>query len=377
MERKKKIGVLGGGQLGRMMIESAGNLPVEFFILDRDAEAPCRDVADHFTVGDFCDFATVLEFGRSLDVLTIEIENVNVEALKRLRDEHGVKVFPQPEVVELVQDKGLQKQFLFRHRIPTAEFVLIESRAEISDHDNFLPCFQKLRKSGYDGRGVCRLDSPLSLEKTFDAPCILERAIPVRKEISVILARSSEGQVKLFPIVEMSFHPARHLVDVLFAPASLPPEVLERAYQVARDVAAALKIVGVLAVEMFVTPEDKILVNEIAPRPHNSGHHTIEANETSQYLLHLQSLLGLELGSTRMISPAALLNLLGEEGCEGQVRYKGIEEARSQTGVCVHVYGKKRTRPFRKMGHVTVLDATIDGALKKIEETRKTVRVIT
>lgn len=375
-DKKIHLGILGGGQLGLMMIESAGSLPLDFHVLDPDPDAPCATVAAHSKRGDFRDFATVMEFGKGLDVLTIEIENVNVQALKRLRDEQGVRVFPQPEVMELVQDKGDQKQFLKRHRIPTADFVLIDSASDLAVQADFLPAFQKLRKSGYDGRGVCRLDSLGDLPKAFDAPSVLEKSVEIKKEISVLLARSREGQIKLFPIVEMRFHPTRHLVDLLFAPASLSPDLVDRAYQIAREVAQALNIVGVLAVEMFVTPDNKILVNEIAPRPHNSGHHTIEANETSQYLIHLQSILGLELGSTRLNFPSALLNLLGEDGFSGDVVYEGLEHLGNDPKVFVHVYGKKQTRAFRKMGHVTVLADTVEAALKKIEAIKKEVRVV-
>lgn len=375
-DKKIPLGILGGGQLGCMMIESAGDLPLKFHVLDPDPEAPCRQLDCRFVEGDFRDFATVIEFGKTLDVLTIEIEDVATQALKRLRDEHGVTVYPQPEVIELMQDKGLQKEFYLKNRIPAAEFVLVAGKNEIAEHARLFPCFQKLKKSGYDGRGVCRLDSIEDLSSAFDAPSVLEKAQNIQKEISVILARSRDGQIKQFPIVEMCFHPKEHLVDILFAPASLAPELVDRAYQLARDVAQKLEVVGVLAVEMFVTTDGRILVNEIAPRPHNSGHHTIEANETSQYLIHLQSILGLEMGSTRMRSPSALLNILGDARYEGVARFEGLETLENQEQVFVHVYGKKQTRPYRKMGHVTVLENTVENALKKIEKIRETLKVV-
>lgn len=370
-----KVGILGGGQLGLMLIESAAKMGVRFGVLDPDFEAPCRDLNVDFTQGDFRDYARVLEFGKKYDVVTIEIENVAVQALKRLRDDHGIQVYPQPEVIELIQDKGLQKEFYRTHHIPTADFVLIEGCHELEKHPDFFPCFQKLRKSGYDGRGVCRLESLQDKVHAFDAPSILEKAVNVQKEIAVIVARSLKGQIKTFPIVEMALHPQKHLVDRLFAPARLLPEQVEQAYQLARQVAEHLGIVGVLAVEMFVDKENRILVNEMAPRPHNSGHHTIEANETSQYLIHLESILGMEMGSTRMISPSAMLNLLGEDGFEGPVSYEGLENWRGQDGVFVHDYGKRQTRPYRKMGHVTVLSDTVDEALRQVQKISQSVRV--
>lgn len=370
-----KVGILGGGQLGRMLVASAAQMGVRFGVLDPDAESPCRELDVDFSQGDFRDYANVLEFGKKYDVVTIEIENVAVQALKRLRDDHGIQVYPQPEVIELIQDKGLQKEFYRAHHIPTADFVLIEGCQGLQKHPDFFPCFQKLRKSGYDGRGVCCLESIADKALAFDAPSVLEKAVNVQKEIAVIVARSLKGQIKTFPIVEMALHPQKHLVDRLFAPARLLPEQVEQAYHLARQVAEQLGIVGVLAVEMFVDGENRILVNEMAPRPHNSGHHTIEANETSQYRIHLESILGLEMGSTRMLSPSAMLNLLGEDGFEGPVSYEGLENWRGQDGVFVHDYGKRQTRPYRKMGHVTVLSDTVDEALRQVQKISQSVRV--
>ena len=371
-----RVGILGGGQLGLMLIEAGRDLGVKFSVLDPDSEAPCRDVADLFVVGDFRDFSTVMHFGKNCDVVTIEIEDVNVEALRRLRDEQGVTVFPQPEVISVIQDKGIQKEFYRRHNIATADFVLLENRAELETCHDFLPGFLKLRRGGYDGRGVMRVTAE-NIARAFDAPCVLEKVVAIEKEISVILARDAVGQIKMFPLVEMTFHSARHVVDLLLAPARLSPEQVDRAYHLARQVAQDLGVIGVLAVEMFVTQEGEILVNEIAPRPHNSGHHTIEANETSQYLLHLQTILGREIGSTHKKSIAVMINLLGSPDHDGVAKISGVEEVAQFEGVFIHLYGKTVTHPWRKMGHVTILDDSLENAMKRAKEIKEKIRIVT
>jgi 5-(carboxyamino)imidazole ribonucleotide synthase len=364
MSIHKKIGVLGGGQLGRMLIQEAVNWNLHVSILDPDANAPCKDIATHFVQGKLTDFDTVYEFGKKTDLLTIEIEHVNVEAMEKLESE-GVEVYPQPRVLRLIQDKGLQKLFYSENKIPTADYVLVQNKAEIAAHAGGFPFMQKLRKGGYDGKGVTPLKDPAKLDKAFDAPSVLEKFVDFKKEISVIVSRNTKGEVKSYPVVDILFNPEANLVEFLFSPADVPAKVEEEAQRIARAIAEKLEIVGVLAVEMFLTKNDEVLVNEIAPRPHNSGHQTIEGNYTSQYEQHLRAILGFPLGSTAIVEPSVMVNLLGEKGFEGEAKYEGMEAMLAMEGVYVHLYGKMITKPFRKMGHVTVLAKTLGEAMKK------------
>ncbi len=368
-----KLGILGGGQLGRMLIQSGIDFNIPFSILDPDPQAPCATLGD-FHTGKLTDFNTVMKFGSACDIITIEIENVNTAALKELQRQ-GKKVFPQPEVIELIQDKRVQKQFYSKHGIPTAEFVLTENAADVQSHKHFLPAVNKLGKEGYDGRGVQILRSEGDLSKAFNAPGLLEKLIDFDKEISVIVARNASGELKTFPVVEMVFHPVHNLVEYLFAPASISKEVEAKADRIARDIITKLNMVGLLAVEMFVTKAGDVLVNEIAPRPHNSGHQTIEGNVTSQYEQHLRAILDLPLGDTSIISPSAMVNLLGEDGFSGAALYEGFEEVAKIPGVHVHLYGKKVTKPFRKMGHVTILDHNLENLKKKANFVKETLKV--
>lgn len=351
----RKVGVLGGGQLGRMLIQSAIDFNVPFKIIDPDPSAPCKDLVGEFVQGDLKDFDTVYAFGKDCEVITIEIEHVNTAALKKLEAE-GKKVFPQPHIIELIQDKRLQKQFYKREGIPTAEFVLTENAADVARHGAFLPAVNKLGKEGYDGRGVQVIKTKADFPKAFDRPGLLEKLIDFEKELSVIVARNSWGQISTFPVVELVYHPEANLVEFLFSPATVSKEIETKARQLAENVITKLGMVGLLAVEMFLTKDGEVLVNEIAPRPHNSGHQTIEANITSQYEQHLRSILDWPLGSTRALIPAAMVNLLGEEGHQGAARYEGLEEVLSKEGVHIHLYGKAITKPFRKMGHVTIVN---------------------
>lgn len=371
---KVKLGILGGGQLGRMFIQEAINYNIGVHILDPDPNAPCNTIAESFTVGNFNDYQTVLDFGRPLDIISIEIEHVNVDALEELEKE-GKKVYPSPALLSMVQDKGLQKLFYQKHKIPTAPFHLVEKKTDISLFSSSFPFMQKLRKGGYDGRGVCKLDNPKKLDKAFDAPSVLENLIDFDKEISVIVARNESGEIKFFPIVELEFNPEANLVEYLFAPARIGNTIEQKAFDIAEMVAKATDLIGILAVEMFVTKDGDVLVNEIAPRPHNSGHHTIEANITSQYEQHLRSILNLPLGSTKAVSAAVMLNLLGEKGYEGEALYEGFDEALRMEGVKVHLYGKKITKPFRKMGHVTIVDINVESAMEKARELKQILKV--
>jgi 5-(carboxyamino)imidazole ribonucleotide synthase len=368
-----KVGILGGGQLGRMLIQSGMDWNITFSVLDPDPSAPCQSFCE-FKVGKLTDYKTVIEFGESCDLITIEIENVNVEALKELK-RRGKKVFPQPEVIELVQDKRTQKNFYKNNNIPTADFLLVENRKEVIAQKTFLPAVNKLGREGYDGRGVQLLRTDSDLEKAFDAPGLLEKLIDFETEISVIVARNENGETQSFPSVEMIFHPEANLVEYLFSPASISESVANEAERIAKKLITDLNMVGLLAVEMFVTKDQKVLVNEIAPRPHNSGHQTIEANVTSQYQQYLRAILNLPLGNTAVVHPSAMVNLLGEEGFSGQAKYIGLEEVLKLNGVYVHLYGKKLTKPFRKMGHVTIVDTDVNSLKKKANFVKQTLKI--
>jgi 5-(carboxyamino)imidazole ribonucleotide synthase len=368
-----KVGILGGGQLGRMLIQSGTDLNIDFRIMDPDPEAPCSKMAP-FTCGKITGYDEVVAFGEECDIITIEIENVNTAALRKLA-ESGRKVYPQPHIIEIIQDKRIQKQFYKDHGIPTADFILTTGKEQVAANQSFLPAVNKLGREGYDGRGVQVLRSPADLHKAFDAPGLLERLVDFEKEISVIAARNEQGEISCFPAVEMVFHPEANLVEYLLSPARLSDKIAARASTIAQQVAKELGIVGLLAVEMFVTKQGEVLVNEVAPRPHNSGHQTIEANITSQYQQHLRAILGLTLGDTSVRIPSAMVNLLGEEGHSGAARYDGLEQVLAIPGIYVHLYGKKITRPFRKMGHVTIVDNNEQKLMEKIAFVRQTLRV--
>lgn len=370
-----RLGILGGGQLGRMLLQVAIDFDLSIKVLDPDPDAPCARIAPEFVLGSFQDFDTVYAFGKDLDVLTIEIEAVNLEALKQLQSE-GVRVFPQPEIVEIIQDKRVQKQFFRDHHLPTSDFILTENREDARQYANFLPAFHKLGKGGYDGRGVQRIATPADFEKAFDAPGLLEKAVDFEKELAVIVARNQRGDVKTFPTVEMVFHPEANMVEYLFAPASVSEEINARAQFVASRTAEAFGIVGLLAVEMFLTKDGEILINEVAPRPHNSGHHTLRANDVSQFEQHLRAVLNYPLGDTHAHSYAAMINLLGAEGYEGEARYEGMETLLETPGVHPFLYGKTMTKPFRKMGHVTIVDKELESLKRKVENLKNAVRII-
>jgi 5-(carboxyamino)imidazole ribonucleotide synthase len=370
-----QIGLLGGGQLGRMMIQEAINLNLNVSVLDPDAEAPCRHLVKNFTQGSLTDFDTVYSFGKDKDLITIEIENVNIEALKKLEKE-GKRVFPQPHIIELIQDKGSQKMFYQRNNIPSADFFLVEDKSQITKYGSFFPFFQKLRKGGYDGKGVTRLVDPDRLDKAFDAPSVLERLVDFEKELAVIVARNENGEIKTFPVVECEFSPEANLVEFLFSPANIKKSIEKEALRIASEIAGKLEIVGLLAVELFLTSDGKVLVNEIAPRPHNSGHHTIEGNVTSQFEQHLRAILNLPLGDCSIVKAGVMVNLLGEQGYEGHAVYEGLDDIMKFSGVFVHLYGKAITKPYRKMGHVTIVDDDIQKARQKARLVKGSLRVI-
>ncbi|MHA4741524.1 5-(carboxyamino)imidazole ribonucleotide synthase [Dyadobacter sp. MSC1_007] len=370
-----RIGILGGGQLGLMLLQAAVDWNLDIHVLDPDPEAPCRNIAPHFTQGSLQDYDTVYEFGKNLHVITIEIEKVNVEALEALEKE-GKRVYPQPSVIRKIQDKRIQKEFYAQNKLPTADFILTQDRQDVARHISFLPAFHKLGKDGYDGRGVQRLASADDLDKAFDKPGLLEKAVDFQKELAVIVARNANGEVKTFPTVEMVFHPELNLVEYLFAPAQIDQTIDAKAQQIAKKTAEAFEIVGLLAVELFLTREGDVLINEVAPRPHNSGHHTIRANVTSQYEQHWRAILNLPLGSTHAYGPSAMVNLLGEDGYQGPAVYEGMEKLLATEEVFPFLYWKATTKPFRKMGHITIMDKNIDALKEKVEFVKRNIKVI-
>jgi 5-(carboxyamino)imidazole ribonucleotide synthase len=361
-----RLGMLGGGQLGRMFIQESMNYDVQVHCLDPAREAPCAHLATTFTVGSLQDFDTVYNFGKDKDLITIEIENVNIEALEKLESE-GIKVCPQPRTLRIIKDKGLQKEFYAQNDLPTAPFQLYAHASEVKANEK-APFVQKLRTGGYDGKGVQVIKSEADFGNLFDAPNIVETLIPFDKELSVIVARNEKGETISYPTVECEFNPEANLVEFLFSPAQISPEIEAQAQKVALDVVNKLDFIGILAVELFLTKEGEILINEIAPRPHNSGHHTIEGNITSQFEQHMRSILNLPLGATDIIKPSVMINVLGEKGYEGKAWYEGLEKMMAIPGVHAHLYGKQKTKSFRKMGHVTVCHNDLQKAKEKARD---------
>jgi 5-(carboxyamino)imidazole ribonucleotide synthase len=370
-----RIGVLGGGQLGRMLIQSAMSYDARIEVMENALDAPSAHLAHHFVKGDITAYDDVLRFGSDKTIITVEIENVNIEALETL-EKQGVKVFPQPRVLRIIKDKGLQKEFYAAHNIPTPPFRLVNNAKEARQELDFLPFFQKLRTGGYDGKGVRKITTVNELDDDFDAPTVLEKFVDFEKELSVIVARNEEGQVVTYPLVECEFSPKLNLVEFLFSPADVSCELERSAAELGRSIIEKLDMVGILAVELFLTKEGDLLVNEIAPRPHNSGHHTIECNYTSQFEQHLRSITNQALGNTDIIVPGVMVNLLGADGYEGDAIYDGMNEFMAQKGVYFHVYGKSTTKPHRKMGHVTVVHDSLLEAKRLARIIKDKVKVI-
>ncbi len=374
-----KLGIIAGGQLGKMLALAASNWDVKTYILDPSPSCPAATICTHFVQGDYTDYDTVVAFGQLVDMITLEIEHVNVAALRTLK-QAGKQVHPDPEALAIIQDKGKQKQFYRQHHIPTAAFQYFENNTEIKaaiqKGDITLPFVQKSRTAGYDGKGVAVIKSPEDLPLLLNGPAITEEAISIQKELSVIVARSTKGETACFPPVEMEFNPAANLVEQLLCPASISPEVATKAEALAIKVIEHLGISGILAVEMFLTPEELLLVNEVAPRAHNSGHHTIESTITSQYEQHLRAIFGFPLGSTQLKLPSVMINLLGAPGHHGEVKYEGLTESMALEGVKIHVYGKKETQPYRKMGHATIMAPTIEAAKRNASIVKHQLKVI-
>ncbi|MCP4440586.1 MAG: 5-(carboxyamino)imidazole ribonucleotide synthase [Aureispira sp.] len=359
-----------------MLIRSAIDFNIDVAILDPNPEAPCQKLATEFEVGDLLDFDTVYNFGKKHDLITIEIESVNTKALQKLADE-GKKVYPQAHIIEMIQDKRIQKQFYKENNIPTADFILTDNAAEVAANVDFLPAVNKLGKGGYDGKGVQILRTKEDLPKAFDGLGLLEELVDFDKEISVIVARNEKGEISAFPSVELVFHPEANLVEYLFAPAQIDEALAQKAEEIAIGLTQKLEVVGLLAVEMFVTKDGQILVNEIAPRTHNSGHQSIESNMTSQFEQQLRAILNWPLGDTSLIIPSAMVNLLGEEGHTGEAVCAGLEETMDISGAHIHLYGKKITKPYRKMGHVTIRDQDVERLKQKIDQIKATLKFVT
>ena len=376
-----KLGILGGGQLGKMMLYDTRKYDIQTYVLDPSNDAPSKISCDHFEQGSLMDYDTVLAFGRKVDVLTFEIESVNIDALEALEKE-GIKVFPQPSVLRNIQDKGIQKDFYAQYKIPTAAYTkyafakAVKENLDTASSDIEFPFIWKSCTGGYDGKGVSVVRTAEDLDTLPQVPCIAEKMIPFKNELAVIVARSVSGEVKTYPVVEMEFHPEANQVEYVICPARIDETVANKARAIAEQVSNAFGHVGLLAVEMFQTEDDEILVNEVAPRPHNSGHNSIEGSFTNQFEQHLRAILDLPLGNTDSKVASVMVNLVGDEGHTGPVKYENIEQIMAMDGVTPHIYGKKETRPFRKMGHVTIVNHDLAKARSIAQEVKENIRVI-
>ncbi len=374
-----KLGILGGGQLGKMLLYNTRKFDIYTCVLDASKEAPCKIASNEFHLGDLMDYDAVYNFGKQVDVLTIEIENVNVPALEALEKE-GVKVFPSSKTLRTIQNKATQKLFYVDHNLPTAPFSRFAYTSEIKDAVNHgglnFPFVWKSAQFGYDGQGVKIVRSIEDLQGLPNVECIAENLVPFKNELAVIIARNVSGETKAYPVVEMEFHPEANQVEYVICPARISEDVAKKAISVALKTSEAYNHVGLLAVEMFQTQDDEILINEVAPRPHNSGHHTIESSYTSQFEQHIRAILNLPLGRTDSKVGGIMVNLVGAEGFSGDVVYQNIEAIMHMDGVTPHIYGKKQTRPFRKMGHVTIVNENLNKARQIAEEVKNTIKVI-
>ena len=367
----KKVGILGGGQLGKMLCLAAADWDLEIHVLDTEGSS-AQSYCKHFVVGNFNNYADVLSFGRQVDVLTIEIEHVNVAALVVL-EKQGVIVHPNPKALKTIKDKGLQKQFYQKHKFPTSDFQLLDN---LKEDEIILPCVWKSRSGGYDGKGVSILKTKKDIAQLPKEPCLIEPLVAIDKEIAVIVARNASGQVVAYPSVEMVFDPKANLLDYQVCPSNISKQIEKQAQSIAKQLIKKLKLCGLLAVEFFLTQDGQLLINEVAPRPHNSGHHTIEATETSQFEQHLRAILDLPLGATTVRKPSVLLNLVGAEGHNGKAVVDGFEQALNTEGVHIHLYGKQMTKPFRKMGHVTILNKNVETAVETALNLKNKLRII-
>jgi 5-(carboxyamino)imidazole ribonucleotide synthase len=370
-----KLGVLGGGQLGKMLLTETHKFDIYTCILDTSKDAPCAQICNEFYQGSLMDFDTVYNFGKKVDLLTIEIEHVNIDALFKLQEE-GLEIYPQPQVLEIIQNKGKQKDFFVENNIPTSPHQRFKRLNELKKGTLKFPFVWKSAQFGYDGTGVKIVKNEADLNTLNDTDCIIEELIPFKNELAVIVARNKNGELKTYPVVEMEFHPEANQVEYVICPARISDEVAQKAQDIALKVANSFKHIGLLAVELFQTDDDEILVNEVAPRTHNSGHYSIEASYTNQFEQHVRSILNLPLGNTSSKVAGIMVNLVGEEGYSGNVVYKNMGQILKMDGVTPHIYGKKQTRPFRKMGHVTIVNNNLNEARKIAEKVKNTIRVI-
>ncbi len=371
----QKVGILGGGQLGRMLLQAAANYVIETFVLENDDECPAAHLCNHFVKGDIKDFETVYNFGKQLDAITIEIESVNVDALEKLESE-GVRVYPKPAAIRIIKNKVNQKQFYKDKEIPTSAFILTQNKEELAANIDFLPAVHKIGEGGYDGKGVQIINNETEISKGFDALSVLEKKVNVKMEIAVIAAVSNSGETALYPPVEMLFDPVLNLLDYQLCPANISQKVLWKIEAIASKIARDLNSPGLFAIELFVDNNDEVLVNETAPRVHNSGHHTIEAHYCSQYDMLWRIMLGYPLGNTAAIQSSAIVNILGTEGYSGKAVYEGLKEVLKTDNAFVHLYGKKETKPGRKMGHVTILSKDKTDLMHKANKIKHTLKVI-
>ena len=374
-----KLGILGGGQLGKMLALAAGNWDLNTWMLDSSKDFPAGNVCSHFVEGNFKNYDDVINFGRQVDVLSIEIESVNADALIQLKKE-GKIIHPDPHQLKIIKDKGLQKEFYFQKKLPTSSFQFFENKEDIiqsiSNKNLEFPFVQKARTDGYDGKGVAVIKKKADLEKLLDCKSIVEPLVDIQKEIAVIVARNLSGDVKAFPVVEMEFNPIANLVEYLVCPSNISSTLSDKAKEIAIKTIETFDLCGLLAVEMFLTNDNEILINEVAPRPHNSGHHTIDSCITSQFQQHLRAVLNLPLGETTIQTPAVMVNLLGHPDYTGHAIYQNIEKCMAIEGAKFHLYGKKLTKPFRKMGHATVVDSDLESAIAKAKFINETLNII-
>ncbi len=374
-----KIGILGGGQLGKMLIQAASAWDIDIYVLDPTDDCPASKLATKFVKGDFKDYESVYNFGKLVDLITIEIEHVNTDALLRLKEE-GTTIYPDPQTLKIIQDKGKQKNFFKDNNLKSANYKIYQDHeailSDIEEGKLNLPFVQKVCRFGYDGRGVQLVNSKKDLDNLLKGQSIVEDLVDIGKELSVIVCRNKFGEIKTYDPFEMEFNKNANIVEYLISPARIEKNSRQIAIDLAENTIKAFELVGILAVEMFLDKDHNILINEVAPRPHNSGHHTIETALTSQYEQHIRAIMGLPLGSTDLMINSVMVNILGEDGFSGNVVYEGLDKCMKLDGVKVHIYGKKQTKPFRKMGHVTIIDKNIDNALKKADIVKHTLRAV-
>jgi 5-(carboxyamino)imidazole ribonucleotide synthase len=370
-----KIGILGGGQLGRMLLQAAANFDVTTYVLENDAQCPAAHLCHHFTLGNIQSYEAVYHFGKNLDALTIEIEAVNVEALEQLEKE-GVKIYPTPSAIRTIKNKVLQKQFYKDNEIPTAPFFITQHASDLLAHTDFLPAVHKMGEGGYDGKGVQIINSEKEIELAFNVPSVLEKKVKIATEIALIVGMNAKGETIIYPPAEMVFDTVYNLLDYQLSPAKLDEKQLWKAQAIARKVVKGLNSPGLFAIELFIDALGEIWVNETAPRVHNSGHHTIEANYSSQYDMLLRILLDYPLGNTDAILPSAIVNIIGAEGHTGDVLYEGLSDVLKMDNVFVHIYGKKQTKPGRKMGHVTIISKDYQDLTHKANKIKHTLKAI-